>query len=142
MIKYQNRLASLFQDFTDKFELPRRIDPDGLGADLGIPDRDKMISAGYVFHPSGDSYEFGAPLDQVSKSDIPRFTSELLTSRPIRGITERIDDRGRVLVMGSRDGLTSRADADIVKGYMDDVARISASSDQVRDIMSRIRGRR
>lgn len=138
MGKKLNRLASLFADFADKFELPNRIDPDGLGADLGIPHRDKTIFVGYAFDPSEDSYEFGAALGRVDKTHLPRFSSEVLASEPIRGITERVDEQGRFLVMGSRDGLRGRSDADIQKGYMDDVSRISKSYDQFRRLIDRM----
>jgi hypothetical protein len=138
MTKKVNRLASLLTDFSDKFELPSRIDPDGLGADLGIPHRDKTIFAGYAFDPSEDSYEFGAALGQVDRTHISRFSSEVLTSEPIRGITERVDGQGRFLVLGSRDGLGNQSDADIQRGYMDDVSRISKSYDQFRGLINRI----
>jgi hypothetical protein len=135
-----NRLASVFADFANRFELPHKVDRDGLGADLGIPDGDRTVFAGYAFAPSEDSYDFGAVLGQVDKSNMPAFSSELLSSEPIRGITERIDDRGRIFVVGNRDGLQSRSDVDIQKGYMDDVSRISKSSDQFKSLIRRVLG--
>ena len=140
MAKKTNRLASLFTDFTGKFELPSKVDSDGLGADLGIPDGRKVISASYAFDQSEDSYEYGAVLGQVEKSHSSAFSASVMTSEPIRGITERIDDQGRYYVVGSRDGLKSRSDAEVQKGYMDDVSRIARSNDQYKGLKRRLFG--
>lgn len=137
MTRSINRLASLFADFADKFELPSTLDPDGLGADLAIPHRDKTIFASYAFDPSEDSYEFGAALGKVDKTDLPSISSQVLTSESIRGITERVDDQGRLLVLGGRDGLGSHSDAEIRRGFMDDVSRIAKSYDKYGGLVGR-----
>ena len=138
MSKKANRLSSLFDDLKNKFEFDGKIDSDGLGAEIGIPDHEKTIFVSYAFDPSQDSYEFGTALGQIDEEHILAVASEVMFSQPIRGITERIDDQGRFIVTGSRDGLQNLPDIDVQKGYMDDVSRISESNEQFKGILGRL----
>lgn len=125
-----NRLASLLEDLANTFELPCVLDPDGQGADLGIPYGSKTISSGYSFAPTEDSYEYVAALGEVAIPELPVISSRTMASDPIRGITERITPEGKFVVFGSRDGLESLPDVEIQRGFMDDVARVTEAYDQ------------
>lgn len=138
MSKQRNRLASLFESFGNKYELPLNVDQDDLGGELGIHDGNQTIFTSYSFDPSEDSYEFGAALGQIKDEDLRPVSWEVMHSAPIRGITERIDDQGRYLITGSRDGLRELSDADIQRRYLDDVSRIAESNDQFKDIIDRV----
>ena len=124
-----NRLARLFGDFTNKFELPGKVDPNGLDAELGIPYDGKLITNNVTFDPSDDSYEYVSAFGKVNKDDIQDVNSKLMNSDPIRGNTERLKKDGKYIVYGSRDGLKNISDADIQKGFMDDVYRVTKSYD-------------
>lgn len=142
MANILNRIASLFGDFAERYELPHKIDPDGQGADLGIHYKNKMISAGYNFAPSEDSYEWVAALGKVNISDIPHISVNVMNSEPIRGVTERITSEGKYVVFGSRDGLGRLSDAEVQRGFMDDVSRITETYDQFNNHISKLRGKR
>lgn len=140
MARKRNRLATLLQDFGEKYELPQKLDSDDLGADLGIPDGNQTIFVSYSFDASEDSYEFGAALGKVEENEKYKFSWEVLNSEPIRGITERIDAEGKYLITGSRDGLTELSDAEIQKRYLDDVSRITEANQQFKGFFKRLFG--
>lgn len=121
----QNRLARLMHDFALRMELLHKIYADGSGAMLVIPESEKSIIARYNFDPSGDSYTFGAVLRGIQNKDLAVFALRILTSKPMIGITERILDE-KFVVLGGRDMLHERNDAQVIEGFMDEVARIAA----------------
>ena len=128
----KNRLAAIFEKFATSFELNHRLDEDKAGVLVGIPESGKLIHTMYTFDESEDGYEFGAALGRVDQSHQADFALEVLTSEPVRGITERIV-QDRFVVLGSRNGLGDLSDVEIQRGYMDDVGRISAYFKLVED---------
>ena len=124
-----SRLAEILTDFAKSFELPHKLDPDENSVDLGIPFENRLIFASYSFDASEDSYEFGAALGKVNEVDIPIMAEKLILSRPIRGITERLDQKGKLIVFGSRDGLNRMSDSELQSAFLDDLSRITRSSD-------------
>jgi hypothetical protein len=123
------RLAREFEIFAENFELPHKVDGDQLGANLGIPESGQLIQARWDFHESGDSYDFGAVLGEVNPLNIAntaKFALRILTSKPTRGLTERIIGN-KVVVVGGRDNLKNLSDIQIRRDYMDDVARVATS---------------
>lgn len=125
-----NRLSRLFGDFTNKFELPGKVDPNGLDAELGIPYDGKLITNNITFDSSDDSYEYVAALGMVNIADVQDVTEKLMDSDPIRGNAERLKKDGKYVVYGSRDGLKNITDAEVQKGFMDDVYRVTKSYDK------------
>ena len=132
-----NRLASLLGNLAEAFELPYSLDSDGQGADLAIPYDNKVITSGYSFAPSEDSYEYVAALGHVKASKVPSVSARVIASEPIRGITERISTDGKYVVYSGRDGLHDLGDVQIQRGFMDDVARVTEAYDQFRVIVVR-----
>lgn len=120
----KNRLANLIQDFAKEFELNHKVDNDKCGALLGVPESGKLIHTKYTFDESQDGYVFGAALAHVEPSEASDIARKILTSEPIRGLTERII-QDRLVVLGSRDNLNNLSDADVQRGFMDDAARVS-----------------
>jgi hypothetical protein len=132
----RNRIAFLLEDMASKFELPYKTDADTLGLSLGLPAKDKMIIVNYVLDEAEDSYVFGAALGQIDESNLPKISKKLATSEPIMGITERIEEHGKFIVMGSRDNLRRLSDTDIERTFMDDLARIAKVYDQFEALIS------
>ncbi len=122
----RNRLALNFGQFASKYEFPHRIDHDGNTAEIGIPESGKLLHVRYKFDPSEDGYEWIANIGRVKESEKKEVAVKVMSSKPIRGVTERIIG-DRLVIMGARDGLRSLSDIEIQRGYMDDVARISRS---------------
>jgi hypothetical protein len=121
-----NRLAAVFGQFGKNYEFPHSVDPDWQGGELGIPESGKLIHSRWAFDRSEDGYEWAANLGHVEEHEIPSVAVGIVTSEPIRGVTERIVG-DRIIATGSRDALSNVSDAEIQRGYMDDVSRISAS---------------
>jgi hypothetical protein len=129
----KSRLASLFALLAEQYELPYTIDPDGLGVDVGIPSGDEMLFVVYTFDKSDDGYEFGSALGKVNESDIQELAVRILQSDSVPGITERLDDENRIVVLGGRNNLHALSDTDLQKGYMDDLARIAEIHERLKD---------
>ena len=133
MSSKMKRLARLFGLFGSHHELPHRVDGDGSGANLGIPDQGKLIRARYQFNPSGNGYQFGAVVAKVGNSERGRVASQIMSSRATPGITERFMGR-KIVAMGERDGLNSVSDAEIIDGFRGDVARIVRTHRRIRKL--------
>jgi len=86
--KDHNRLAAIFRNFANHYELPHKKE-EGVWR-LGIPVNNQLIHARYKFHDSENSYEFGTPLAKINGSKQASFSLYLLKSEPAIGITERI----------------------------------------------------
>jgi hypothetical protein len=119
-----NRLPKNFDEFASNFELPHKIDSDGSGAKLGIPESGKLIQARYFFDSSDDNYEWAAVIGEVREEDKSQVALDIIESTPKRGIIERILS-DKLVIFGSRDNLCGRTDDDIQAGFQDDVSRIS-----------------
>lgn len=126
----KNRLPSILSDFAKRFELPHKMDKDGLGAELGIPYDDKTINASYSFDESGDGYEFVAGIGKIDLDKKDQFASRVMQSEPVRGITERITQDGKYVALGSRTGLKNQAAGEIQRGLSDDVFRVTSVYDK------------
>jgi hypothetical protein len=120
-----NRIASVFERFATNYEFPHRLDPNRQGAEIGVPDRGRLIHARYNFDPSEDGYEWAANIGPVSRSQRGRVALNVMRSKPVRGVTERIL-RDRLVIAGSRDTLSNASDTEIQRGFMDDISRISS----------------
>ena len=133
----KNRLEKLLGETARKFELPYKQEADGLGGNVGLPKKDKLIYVGYSFDTNEDSYEFGAALKKVDGAIEQEIAHDIMKSPPVRGTTERIDERGRILTLGSRDGLNKQPDNEIQKFYMDDWAKVAEIDDQIDKIVKK-----
>jgi len=131
-----NRIASTFERFAINYEFQHSVDSDRQGAEIGVPESGKLIHARYRFDPSENGYEWAANIGQVSRSEKGRVSSNVMSSKPVRGITERIVG-DRLVIMGSRDALKNLSDAEIQRGLMDDVSRISRCFRRLGDFFGR-----
>lgn len=131
-----SRLAKLLLDFARIYEFKISVNPDFSGAVLGIDYRGNLYDARYEFHPSGESYQIGVAARSLRGLDKKQFSHNLLRSEATVGITERIAG-GKVVILGGKDGLGNRSDAEIQRGYQDDVARISSHLRHIDSISDR-----
>lgn len=131
MPRKRSRLASVLEQFAQDYELPYNIDGSDTKFTIGITHKDKLIGAIYQLDALDDKYEFGASLGRPKTADISTFSSRVLTSDPIRGLTERIIS-DKFMVLGGRTNLQFLNDDALKRCYMDDIARISAYYDQIR----------
>mgnify|MGYP001331284658 CR=1 FL=1 len=129
----KNRLQGLLQDFTSKYELPCKPDENELWSDVGLPDGNDLVFVGFAFAKNEDSYDYMAALGSVTDEQKLALSIAIMQGEPIRGITERIDESGKYIVLGGRDGLSTLADADVMKGMMDDLARVAEANEQYRN---------
>ena len=139
--KNENRIFDILLDTANKFEIPCKPDVDGLGADVAIPNSNETIFIGYSIAPDEDGYEFGAAVNQLGPSELLEFSAGILQSNAIRGINERVDSQGKVIVQGNRDGLKDQTKKTIEIGFLDDWARVAEASDLVNDVLEKNRGR-
>lgn len=130
----QNRLARLLKKVADEHELTCKIDNDGLGGEVIVPVKGGYAFANYTFDEKEDWYDFGAVIKPLDGKTLEDASYKVLTSPPIRGLTERIDNSGRLSVNSGRDNLVALADLDIETGYMEDMARIAEAFDQYRGL--------
>ena len=126
----ENRLLDILKEFAEKFELPFKPDPSQPWADIGFSDDSDLNFVGFAFDPDENYYEFVSAIGTAPSESILEFSNAILTSEPIRGITERIDETGKIIVVGGRDGLKSLSNVEIMNGIMDDLARVAESKDQ------------
>ena len=119
-----NRLARLWDEFALRFELMHKMYADGSGGELIIPES-RSINAKYHVHESQKSYTFGASLRGLPDEGLAEYALEILNSEPVIGLVERFID-GKFVVLGGRNGLENISDAELIRYYMDDVARITA----------------
>ena len=132
--KKVNRLAYNFEQFASKYEFPHSIDPDANRAEIGIPESGKLLRARYQFDSSEDGYGWVANIGRVKKSEREEVAIRVMTSKPVRGVTERIIG-DRLVLFGSRDGLRTLSDAEIQRGFMDDISRVSRYFRRRRDFL-------
>jgi len=126
------RPADNLTEFAKRYELPHVVDPSGLRAQLGIQgDDDKLLTANYQFHPTGDSYWAAVAERQIGANERPEIERKILNSPPIPGVTERIMG-DRLVAMLMKDGLTDRTNVEQQRGYQDDVARFATHYSQIR----------
>lgn len=125
-MKGKNRLSSIFTEFVKNNEFAHRVDESDQKAQLEIPiTNERVILANYVFDSSGGSYEFEVELGKVSVNDIETITSKILRSNPTEGITERITEGGKYLVLGNRNKLENLSDAEIQRVFIEDVSLLT-----------------
>lgn len=129
------RPADNLSDFAKRYELPHVVDPSGLRAQLGIQgDDDKLLTANYQFHPSGDSYWAAVAERQINTNEQPEIERKILNSPPVPGVTERIVGN-RLVAMLMKDGLINQTNVEQQRGYQDDVARFATHYSQTRNIL-------
>lgn len=119
-----NRLKLILEEFANGYEFPFQGSQENDEATIGIPASGKLVHTKYIFDPSGDGYEYMAVLDDVKESEINEIAKKVMTSNPTRGVTERIINN-KFVIFGDQDSLADRSDAEIERGYMDDIYRIS-----------------
>jgi hypothetical protein len=127
-------LANQLGEFSKKYELPVKISSDGTDGELGIPYDGKLIFGNYTFDESEDGYELAANLGKVSRENLQSTAKRLVTSEPVRGVSERISEDGTYSMYSSRDNLKNLSAADIQKGFMDDVFRTTQSYEKFKEV--------
>lgn len=130
-----NRLAHLFGEMSNTYELPHSIAPDHLEAEVGIPVGNDLVHASYIFGETEDDYEFGAALLDLNGTNVSQFAEKLLRGASIPGITERINEDNKFYVSGGRNGVSGWGDEDVKYGYMDDLARIAEAYELSKQVL-------
>src|SRR5688500_18006352 len=124
MANKKDRLFVQFKRFASESEMLHNSDEKNKECNVGIPNNGRMLHAKWTFDDSGDSYEYGANLGKVEKSDESRVALGVMKSKPIVGQSERIDN-GALIVLGQRDRQSKLTNAETRRNFMDDVAKIA-----------------
>jgi hypothetical protein len=132
----ENRLKNLIIQFAQNFELPCKPDPNQPWVDIGFSDDNDLNFVGFAFDPDEDFYEFVSAVGTAPLVCIPQLSNALLMSDPIRGITERIDESGKIVVIGGKDSLKSLTDTEIMSSFIDDLARVAQSKEQIVQLLN------
>lgn len=120
------RLAKLFVENAQEWEFRHKVHDDE-NAEILLDHNGEEIKAVYQFRNNG--YDAGAIVgDPTSKPSL--VPKKILTSPPIRGMTERLTPEGKIIALTSRDGLDEQSDETVKKGFVDDIARFAESRNQ------------
>lgn len=134
MTRTNRRLATEFQNFCNNNEFGCNVDPDRLGANIKFDHSGRTLQGSYVFSRDDNRYDAGLNLDRVPLRGRARISQRILTSQPVRGITERITPNGHVVGLTSRDGLREASSATLHSFFLEDIARFSEASDKIRGL--------
>jgi hypothetical protein len=127
-----NRLGILHQQFTRKYGFKTTYDNDNQEAEVELDCGNRTVKATYVFDSSEDSYEFGSVIRTVKQDERSKISSEIMSSEPIKGITERIAN-GKLVVMGGREGLLHAPDEVMELFFRQDTANIGEAVSRYSD---------
>ncbi|MFN8442115.1 MAG: hypothetical protein U0175_15140 [Caldilineaceae bacterium] len=127
-----SRLQKIFEKFARDNDLPYK--QNGQVWNLGIPVQGTIVQVRYHFSSSDDSYEFGATVGKVKQENLARTAQNIITSSPVRGITERIMN-SQLNILGSRDGLRYQSDENVEIMFKDDAHRIHDSYEALKELI-------
>lgn len=115
-----HRLCDILTKVADKYDISWNTTLNPLTIKLSLTNQIGTIFPIYEFEESEESYEVSVSLISLSNDEIAEFAKMILSSKPIKGITERIISN-KLIVLGHRTNLSRFSDQEIEKFYMEDI---------------------
>jgi hypothetical protein len=112
------------ENFAIETELQFDADSNRNVAYLGFQVEYEFIMIGYRFDANENFYEFSSAVCSVDNKDYQKKAFEVITGKPIHGITERLVN-GKLVVLGYRDNLVNQSEMIVRRMFMDNVARVT-----------------